>query len=229
MIDMIPRGMFASSMGIEMVYSFIIIVCSLMIYFGTKELYELSSYKGIKYFRQSFLFFAIAYFFRSFIMMLLFLFASPMVLDISPRIFGRITLFLFMYFSAMAVFYLVYSIMWKEWSRKKWIMYVIQGTALFIGLVSMQSREPAFQLLINVFLLAFAAFGFCRAYRDSKKKKQKHGLYFAYSLLLVFWILNVLSAVIPRFLQQYHMIIYLASIFIFLMILYRVLRRVGPE
>lgn len=226
---MMPRGMFAPSMGIEMVYSFIIIVCSLMIYFGTKELYELSSYKGIRYFRQSFLFFAIAYFFRTFIMFLLFLFARKEIFDILPMLFGRITLFVFMYFSAMAVFYLVYSIMWKEWNGKKWIMYAIQGTALFIGLVSMQSREPVLQLLINIFLLAFAAFGFCRAYRDSKKKRQKHGLYFAYSLLLVFWILNVLSAVIPRFLQQYHMGIYLASIFIFLYILYKVLRMVGPE
>ena len=50
--------------GAELIYSFVIIACSLMVYYGTKELYELSSYKGIKYFRQAFLFFAIAYFFR---------------------------------------------------------------------------------------------------------------------------------------------------------------------
>lgn len=221
--------LFAPSAGIEMVYSFIIIVCSLMIYFGTKEIYELSSYKGIRYFRQSFLFFAIAYFFRSFIMVLLFLFARQEIFDISPRLFGKITLFLFMYFSAMAIFYLVYSIMWKEWSKKKWITYAIHGLALFIGLLSMQSREPALQLLINLFLLAFAAFGVYKTYRDSKNRKQKHSLYFAYSLLLVFWIFNVISVVIPRFLELFHIVIYLASIFIFLLILYKVLRRVGPE
>ena len=48
------------NIGTEIVYSFVIIVCSLMIYFGTKELYKLTSHKGIKYFRQSFLFFAFA-------------------------------------------------------------------------------------------------------------------------------------------------------------------------
>ena len=53
--------------GAELIYSFVIIVCSLMVYYATKEMYELSSYKGIKYFRQAFLFFAIAYFFRYFI------------------------------------------------------------------------------------------------------------------------------------------------------------------
>ena len=60
--------------GSEIIYSFVIIVCSLMIYFATKELYELSKHKGIKYFRLSFLFFAIAYFFRSFIKIVLFYF-----------------------------------------------------------------------------------------------------------------------------------------------------------
>ena len=48
------------ALGTELIYSFVIIICSLMVYFGTKELYELSSYKGIKYFRQAFLFFAIS-------------------------------------------------------------------------------------------------------------------------------------------------------------------------
>ena len=54
-------------MGAELIYSFVIILCSLLIYFETKELYELSSHKGIKYFRRSFLFFGIAYFVRYFI------------------------------------------------------------------------------------------------------------------------------------------------------------------
>lgn len=51
-----PSPLLDLRLGTEVIYSFVIIVCSLMIYFGTKELYELSSYKGIKYFRQAFLF-----------------------------------------------------------------------------------------------------------------------------------------------------------------------------
>ncbi|MBU2637732.1 MAG: hypothetical protein KJ955_02065 [Nanoarchaeota archaeon] len=181
----------------------------------------------MKYFRQSFLFFAIAYFFRTFIMMLVFMFARQGVFDILPMLLGRITLFVFMYFSAMAAFYLVYSIMWKEWSKKRWVLHMLHGLALFIGLMSMQSRSPLLQLCINFFLLLFVAYGMLKAYRDSKKKK--HTVYFAYSLLLVFWILNMLSVLIPGFLQLFHIILYLASVFIFLLILYRVLRRVGPE
>ena len=59
------RPLMSLGFGSELIYSFVIILCSLMVYFGTKELYELSSYKGIKYFREAFLFFAIAYAFRS--------------------------------------------------------------------------------------------------------------------------------------------------------------------
>ena len=64
---MIARNLINPSFGTEIMYSFIIIMCSLIIYFSTREMYELSSYKGLKYFRLAFLFFAVAYFFRSFI------------------------------------------------------------------------------------------------------------------------------------------------------------------
>ena len=71
--------------GTELIYSFVIIVSSLMIYYSTKEMYELSSYKGIKYFRQAFLLFAIAYFFKSFIKILLVYFGTSRILDINIR------------------------------------------------------------------------------------------------------------------------------------------------
>src|SRR3989339_145081 len=85
---------------LEILYSFVIIVCSLMIYFGTKELYELSSHKGIKYFRLSFLFFAIAYFFRSFIKFIVMYFNIETIFNFSPKtfgiLFGPATMFVFM-------------------------------------------------------------------------------------------------------------------------------------
>ena len=64
--------MMGMGMSSEIIYSFVIIFCSLLVYFGTKEIYELSSHKGIKYFREAFLFFAIAYFFRFLIKVILF-------------------------------------------------------------------------------------------------------------------------------------------------------------
>ena len=50
-----------STIGTELLYSFIIIAISLIIYFSTREIEILSSYKGIKYFRFAFMFFGIAF------------------------------------------------------------------------------------------------------------------------------------------------------------------------
>src|SRR4030042_1399496 len=123
-------------LGTEIIYSFVIIICSLMVYFGTRELYELSSYKGIKYFRQAFLFFAVAYFFRSFIKFVMDYFKISRILDFSPMIFGQFSLLLFMYFSSMAVFYLIYSLMWKKWNGSSKKIYLFHALAVIISLAN---------------------------------------------------------------------------------------------
>lgn len=213
--------------GVELLYSFVIIVCSFMIYFGTKELYELSSYKGIKYFRQAFLFFAIAYFFRSFIKLILEYFSIREIFEFSPRVFGAFTLFLFIYFSSMAIFSLLYSVMWKKWNGKSKKVYLFHGIALAVALTSILSRDPFVHLGLNILLLLFVVFIVCMAYKSSKSKTKGHNLYFIYLLLFFFWILNIIDIVIPAFLQTFKLFIYLISSGIFLLILYRVLKKAG--
>jgi len=219
-----------SQMGAEMIYSFVIIACSLMVYYATRELYELSSYKGIKYFRLAFLFFAIAYFFRYSIRFILSFFNIRTMHEFLPEYFGimgPLTLFFFMYFSAMAVFYLLYSVMWKRWNGNSKMIYVFHAVAVIISLVSIISRRSDALLGINLALLILISFVYYIAHRDSKTKKRGNDLYAVYMLLFVFWILNIMDIMIPSFLQQFQMLIYLASSGIFLAILYKVLRKTG--
>ncbi|MFH1592515.1 MAG: hypothetical protein ABIB47_04070 [Candidatus Woesearchaeota archaeon] len=213
--------------GVELIYSFVIIVCSLMVYFGTKELYGLSSHKGIKYFRQAFLFFAIAYFFRSLIKFLLIFFNVRAIFDFSPRAFGILTLFLFMYFSSMAVFYLLYSVMWKKWDGNSKKVYLFHLLALVIAFGSTISMNLQLRLGLNIFLFIFVAFVVYIAYKNSREKKKGYNLYVIYTLLFAFWILNILDILIPNFLQTFQLFIYLASSGIFLLILYKVLKKTG--
>jgi len=210
--------------GTEIIYSFVIIVCGLMIYFGTKELYKLSSHKGIKYFRQSFLFFALAYFFRSFIKIILFYFDAGEIRTLLP-VFGDITLFVFMYFSSMAIFYLIYSVMWKKWESKSAI-YLFHLVAFVISMIIILFRSPFIYFLINLLLFVFIAFVFYKSYKQSKKKKS-HNLYFIYFLLFVFWIFNIIDILIPNYLRTFQLFIYLISLGIFLSILYKVIRKTG--
>jgi hypothetical protein len=223
-----PIGMLMNmGFGSEVIYSFVIIICSLMIYIGTRELYMLSSYKGIKYFRQAFLFFALAYFFRSFIKFALIYFDVGQIMDFSPRVFGPVTLFIFMYFSSMAIFYLLYSVMWKRLEGKFKKIYLFHLLAIIISSVSILSRSPIVNFGLNLFLLLFVILIVYTAYINTKNKTKGYNLYTIYILLTVFWILNIIDILMPKFLSTFQLIIYLTSSGIFLLILYKVLRKTG--
>jgi len=226
------RDLFGLGFGAELFYSFVIIVCSLMIYFGTKELYELSSYKGIKYFRQAFLFFAIAYFFRSFIKFVIAFFNIKGILEFSPVAFiagGSLTLFLFMYLSAMAIFYLLYSVMWKKLGGNSNRIYLFHGIALLMALVSVLSRNPLVYLSLNIFLLFIVIFVVYISSQNKKGKGKGHNLHVIYLLLSLFWILNIIDTLIPEFFRGFQFFIYLVSTGIFLLILYKVIKKTGPN
>jgi len=213
--------------GAELIYSFVIIICSLMVYYATKEMYELSSYKGIKYFRQAFLFFAIAYFFRYFIQFFLFLFNLRDILEFSPMDIGWISLFIFIYSSSMAVFYLLYSVMWKKWNHSKSKIILFNLVALIFALIGTSFREINLSLIINLILLAFVLFILLIAHKNSKGKQKTKSLFIVYLLLFIFWVLNIIDILIPRFLELYRLIIYIASILLFMIILYKVLKKTG--
>ncbi len=224
------RDLFGMGIGAELFYSFIIIVCSLMIYFETKELYELSAYKGINYFRQSFLFFAIAFFFRGFIKFLVIYFNLNGIIYLSPITFGitgLITQLFFVYFSSMAIFYILYSVMWKKWNSNFYRIYLFHGFAFLIALFSILSKNPLVYLGLNLFLLLVFLFVVYLSYQEKSQRKKGHNLYLIYILLSIFWILNIIDTLIPKFLQGFQLFIYIISTFVFLLILCRVTKNLG--
>lgn len=220
------------SFSAEIIYSFVIIACSLMIYYGTKELYELSLHKGIKFFRLAFLFFAFAYFFRSFIKLILFYFNVREIFLISPRsinpLISHLTLILFMYFSTMSIFYFLYSVIYKKWNYEKRI-YVFHLIAIVLAIFIVFSRSSLFYLGLNILLLLFVIVIVYVSYKSSNKKTKIYNLYTIYVLLLFFWILNILDILIPTFFQNLQLLIYLASSEIFLLMLYKVLKKTGSN
>jgi len=219
--------LFPPDMGTELIYSFVIVICSLMIYYATKEMYELSSYKGLKYFREAFLFFGVAYFFRYSIKFFLMIFNINHILDISPMYIGKISLFVFLYSSSMAVFYLLYSVMWKKWNKSKLKIYLFNLFALVVALIGVSFRGFETDLILILALLAFILFILYSAYHESKDKKKGKSLFVIYLLLAIFGALNVIDILIPNFLKLYQLGIYLVSILLFMIILYKVLKKSG--
>lgn len=222
------REIVSPTLGIEILYSIIIITCSLMIYFGTKELYEISQHKGIKYFRQAFLFFAIAYFFRSTIKFIIFYLEIQEILEINPKIIGTATLLLFMYSSAMAIFYLLYSVMWKKWKDNKSLIYSFHALTLFISITIIISRNLFAYFALNIFLLGIVLWIALNSEKNEKLKKHNK-LHIIYFLLLLFWTLNFLEILTPQFLQTFQLLIYISSSITFMIILYKVLKKSGGD
>lgn len=221
-------GMIGGQFQAEVIYSFVIILASLMIYFATKEIYELSSYKGIKYLRESFLFFAIAFFFRSFIK-LFFIFSSP------PGIFGlqmgefqMFSLLIFLYFSLIAIFYLLYSLTWKKFNNKNVPLFLHLGV-LLISVLLVTFNNVGFYLLVNFLILLLVIFVSIFSYENSKRRKNNFKLYTIYIFLFIFWALNAIDILIPNFLKTSQLLVYLFSIAIFLSILYKVLKKSGAN
>jgi hypothetical protein len=224
-----PIHLLLQGVGFELIYSFVIIMCSLMIYYSTKEMYELSSDKGIKYFRQSFLLFAIAYFFKSFIKVLLAYFGTSRILDINLKYMGSITLFIFMFFGSLAVFYLVYSLMCKKWNGKsKIILGVFYLLSVLISFIIINTREVGVFIGTSLFILAIAIFGIYITHKQNKDKKKKSKIHLIYTLLFIFWILNIIE-VLVNFTYLYQILISLASLGVFLAILYKVLKKSGSN
>jgi hypothetical protein len=230
MIPRMPKGMenmLIANIGTEVLYSFIIIVCSLMIYFGTKELYEISRHRGIKFFRLTFLFFALAYFSRSFIKMIILYSNSSSILSVSPLLFnpiiGKLSLFFFVYLSTMAIFFLLYSIKCKKWENFPNTIILMHAIAILVSLFVIITQNGIFYLIINtiIFLSVLLA-----AY-TSKDRKQKTGIHAIYSLLSFFWILNTIDLILPEFFQTTQILVYLASSSIFMLILYKTLKKTG--
>lgn len=225
----IPRFLIAG-FGTEIIYSFVIILCSLIIYFGTRELYELTKHKGIKYFRQSFLFFAIAYVFRSLIKFVIVFFNIRNLKDFSPLL-GPLTLVLFIYFSTMAVFYLLYSVMSKKWENYPKFIYFFHFIAIIVAIMIVITQSLQIYLTINFLLLFFVFYLVFVSYKESysqektNQKKKSHNMYVIYLLLSVFWIFNILDILIPDAIQSYQVAVYIFSISIFMTILYKVIKK----
>jgi len=224
----LPIGSFlAGGIGVELIYSFIIIVCGLMIYFSTKEMDKLTSYEGIKYFRLSFLFFALAYFFRYFIQFFLFSFNLKGILEFSPMFFGAISLLIFLYFSSMALFFLLYSVVWKKWDHSRLTITLFNLFSLIIAFASIFIGGRLIYLIINLILLLIVLSILVIAHKNSKKKPKTGSPFIIYLLLSIFWILNITDVLIPKFLSIYQLFVYLVSIALFMIILYKVLKKTG--
>lgn len=214
------------TVGLDLIYSFVIVLSSLLIYFSTKELYELSGHKGIKYFRLAFLFFALAYTFRFLTQWILVTYAYSIASLLNPGTISKLALALFMYANTAGILYLWAGVQWKKLKNLSLAIPLIHIIAIGITVLSITTQNLLVLLAIQFFIIVVLAIS---TYKSDAKKKSILGTYIIYLLLALFWMLNIVDVLIPNFFQTLQLLIYLASLGLFIFMQYKVVKRTGAQ
>lgn len=196
---------------VELVFLAIVMVLCLLIFFKTREIYELTRKKTIFFFRNTFLFFSVAFLIR-FILILFIL------TDILPRErwYHFIVLMFMAYLSTMAIVSLLFSIIWKR-IKFKFIYIIINIVVLFISVLIFFTRS--FELLLFTQLILFATAIIMAILKFNKKG----GLLTLYILLFLSWIINMYMTNNPRLMEPLFKVpLYLLSIILLGIIYYKV-------
>ncbi|GFO97988.1 hypothetical protein ig2599ANME_2199 [groundwater metagenome] len=179
---------------VELSYTLIVVFLCFTIYFRTREIYELTKYEGIKYFRITFLFFGLAFLFR-FISVFVMVMGMTFDIEISRYLFRIFPLVFNGYFSTMAILSLTYSMIWKELQIKHMLI-VSNAIAIIISGIAFFSRSHVILIEAQAVLLIFTVIMALYVYSRSKKISQ---LFILYVLFFLFWIVNLLTLGPRRF------------------------------
>jgi len=206
----------------ELGYTLIVVFLCLMIFFKTREIYDLTRHEGINYFRITFLFFALAYIFRFlhiFSILEKITFDTDSMMDIF-RIF-QFPLVFNGYFSTLAILSLTYSIIWKKLHIKHALL-LFNVIAVLISGIAFFSRSPLLLILAQAVLLIFTIILACYFYIRSRKFSQ---LFLLYVLFLLFWVVNLFALGPRRFIPfEIQTVFQIISIAVIGIIYYKVAR-----
>jgi hypothetical protein len=170
--------------GFELFYTIAIVVFCYLIYAKTKEMYELTKHKGIKFFRNTFLFFGLAYAFR---LLLHLIMIGTITMDLMPRMaIMPFSIVVVSYLSTMAIFYLTYSTIWKS-VKGNHLIIISNIFAITFSIVAFITRSQDYLILLQLGLLIFAL---VMSYKTHKSKRFSN-IRILYFLILIFWVLNL--------------------------------------
>ncbi len=204
--------------GIELLYTFVVVVLCFLIYYKTKEIYDLTGHQGIKFFRYAFLFFGLAYASRLF---LYFLLIGNIAFDIilPMRTLMAVSALVVAYLSTMALLYLTYNTVRKRVEFEHFL-HISNVIALIIAGFAFVSRST---ILVSMLQLLILLFAIVISFRDRESGKKRMPMRAIYFLIFVFWIVN-LFIVGPRRIIPFEvtLVSQVISIGVFLIIYYKV-------
>jgi len=201
----------------ELIFTILAVLFCFLIYFRTKESYELTKYKGIGYFRDAFLFFGLSYVMR-------FLLALVMLSKIAFDVFVPRTVIMpfFIlpvgYFSTMGIFYLIFSTIWKSFNNRHLLIFG-HSVAILLSIISFITHSHIILLLLQCILLLIAVIARFLIHSDKKRLSQITGLYL---LVAGLWLINLLVLDRKRPMHGFEFVFQILSLIVFIIIYYKV-------
>lgn len=172
--------------GAETLYTFIVVYFCFLVYHKTKEMYVLTKYQGIMYFRNAFVFFGLAYASR----FLFYMFQLSLIAfdyPIPRRMMFPAVFVLTGYFSTIAIFYLAYSTSWKKMEYRKFLV-VSNVLAALVAIISAVTRSPQMVSVIQLVLM-IATLVLSKKGHD----KRKSHTFKLYMLISLFWLASLFA------------------------------------
>ena len=182
-----------SNFILEFMFMIVPVIFCFLIYFKTKESYELTKHEGIKYFRDAFFFFGLSYVFRFlFSIIMLSMFALDIFRPHGP--FMPFPILFMGYFSTMGIFSLIFSSIWKKSNPEKMAL-AGHGTAIALSLISFLTRSHFILLYLQCAFLIVAVM--LRFVIDERRRNITQAKVL-YILVAALWLVNLFSAGIRR-------------------------------
>jgi len=204
--------------GTELVFTIIAFIFCFAIYYKTRESYELTKHAGIRYFRDAFLFFGLSYIMRFLFSLVLF---SRMAFDffIPREMFVPLFILPLGYLSTIAIFYLIFSLVWKRVNNQK-ILILGHLIAILLPLLAFLTRTPMLLLYMQTALLMIAIL-LVFLIRKGKKRLSKTKI--LYLLVFGLWLINLFIIDSKRpFPPEIEILFRAVSLIVFVMIYYKV-------
>ena len=176
----------------EIIYHLFIICMCLVIYFRTKEIYELTGHCGLHYFRNFFVFFALASVFRLFSFVTIFNYSMKTLND--AVFLDKICIFAMLFFGTVAFLSLAVSILarnhdieGRERLMTDAVLYA--GSAVIVLPFLAMRMEIVLIAILAVFFAAVMIYDLIREYNGNGRIITKNRV--TNLLLFIFWVLNV--------------------------------------
>ena len=215
----------------ELIFSLLIVIFCLAVYFKSREVYKLTEHRGAYFFSNAFLFFGLAYLTRL-LFIIFVLYGSINYQSLSNLKIVILPSATFMtYFSSLAILSLTYSLLWRklpEVVQRNFFLHMvaIAVTATAVAIVAIFKSPvviPVFQLLLFALLILSAIVN----YRSKERKRPFISeIYVVYFLLFAFWLVK-LSSLIRPFELAFGIAINAISASIMAYIVYKVWRVLG--